>query len=141
MSIRPHSLHHINFPITDVERSKAWYEQVFGLKHVDVSRVSDTPILLMTFGNFDLHFTPHEEMPNLAPTHFCVEVEDWDHMLERLEELGIEVTGITVRPQNDSKACYIHDPDGNIIELMHHGGWDHDLEPTGRASSSYTTKV
>lgn len=132
MSIRAHSIHHINFPCSDVERTKAWYTKVFGMRHVDVSRVSDTPILLMTHGNFDLHFTPHAPVPDLDPTHFCIEVEDWDELLAGLDELGIEVTGVTIRPQNDSKACYIRDPDDNIIELMHHGRWDHALEPVGR---------
>lgn len=141
MTVRPHSLHHINFPISDVERSRVWYEKVFGMRHVDVSRVSDTPILLLTFGNFDLHFTPHEIAPNLEPHHFCVEVEDWDHMLTHLDELGIEYTDLVVRPQNASKACYIRDPDKNIIELMHHGNWDHTQIPTGRAESTYLTSV
>lgn len=141
MSIRPHSLHHVNFPISDPDRSAEWYGKVFGMKRVDVSRVSDTPILLMTFGNFDLHFTPHDPVPRLDPTHFCVEVEDWDHAMARLDELGIEVTGIIERPQNGSIAGYIRDPDGNIIELMHHPNWDHSLEPAGRARATYTTKV
>ena len=141
MTIRPHSIHHINFPCTDVERTKAFYQEVFGMKAIDVSRVSGTPILLMTFGNFDLHFTPHDPMPDLDPTHFCVEVDDWDHALARLDELGIEITGIIERPQNRSIAGYIRDPDNNIIELMHHPNWDHSIEPTGRARATYTTKV
>ncbi|MGH3069327.1 MAG: hypothetical protein ACRDMI_12160 [Streptosporangiaceae bacterium] len=35
----------------------------------------------MTRGNFDLHFTPLEEMDRMAPYHFAVEVEDWDGFL------------------------------------------------------------
>lgn len=23
--IRPHSIHHVNFPVTDIERTKEWY--------------------------------------------------------------------------------------------------------------------
>lgn len=141
MTIRPHSIHHINFPISDPERTREWYSKVFGMRHIDVSNVSDTPILLMTFGNFDLHFTPHDPVPNLDPTHFCIELEDWDFALERLAEMGIEYTDMVIRPQSNSKACYIRDPDGNIIELMHHGNWDHSQVPSGRASSTYTTKV
>lgn len=140
MSNRPHSLHHINFPISDVERTKEWYGKVFGMTHIDVSRVSDTPILLLTYGNFDLHFTPHENAPNLDPHHFCIEVEDWDGFMEHLASLGIEYTDMVERPQNNSKACYIRDPDNNIVEIMHHGNWDHDLEPTGRARSTYQTR-
>ena len=133
MNHRPYAIHHVNFPIADVERTKAWYSKVFGMRHVNVSRVSDTPILLMTYGNFDLHFTPHPDPPNLEPHHFCLEVEDWDGFLAWLDELEIEYTDPVTRPQNGSKACYIHDPDGNLIELMYHWNWDHSQEPAGRA--------
>lgn len=141
MSIRPHSIHHTNFPCSDVDRTAAWYEQVFGMRRIDVSKVSDTPILLLTFGNFDLHFTPHQDPPNFDPHHFCIEVEDWDFAMQRLAELGIGYTDMVVRPQNSSKACYIRDPDGNIIELMNHANWDHDTVPAGRVREGYNTKV
>jgi hypothetical protein len=39
---------------------------------------SNTKVVLMTRGNFDLHFTPVEEMDRMAPYHFAVEVEDWE---------------------------------------------------------------
>jgi len=118
MSIRPHSIHHINFPITDVERARDWYARVFGMQHVDVSRFSDTPILLMTYGNFDLHFTPHDDPQDLKPTHFCLEVDDWDEMLAWLDAEGIPYEEPVTRPQNGSVATYIQDPDGNLIELF-----------------------
>ncbi|HEX3803501.1 MAG TPA: VOC family protein [Solirubrobacteraceae bacterium] len=141
MSIRPYCLHHVNFPTSDMDRSQAWYEQVFGMARVDVSRVSDTPVLLMTFGNFDLHFTPHPNPPDMKPHHFCVEVQDWDAMHTGLDELGIRPTKPVYRLQNDSRACYIHDPDGNLVELIHHSAWDHSVEPSGRAKATYKTKV
>ena len=43
---------------------------------------SNTKVVLMTRGNFDLHFTPVEEMDRMAPYHFAVEVEDWDGFLD-----------------------------------------------------------
>ena len=46
----------------------------------------------MTRGNFDLHFTPVEEMDRMSPYHFAIEVEDWDGFLEHLAALGIRHT-------------------------------------------------
>jgi catechol 2,3-dioxygenase-like lactoylglutathione lyase family enzyme len=120
----PYSIHHVNFPTTDPERTKEWYSKVFGLKHVDVSRFSDTKVLLMTRGNFDLHFTPVEDMVRLAPFHYAIEVEDWDAFMEHLRDLGIRHTRPVERPQNSAKCCYIRDPDGTMIELVHHGDRD-----------------
>ena len=30
MSIRPAYIHHVNFPSTDLDRTRQWYEKVFG---------------------------------------------------------------------------------------------------------------
>jgi catechol 2,3-dioxygenase-like lactoylglutathione lyase family enzyme len=121
MSNRPHSIHHVNFPTTDVERTKEWYAKVFGMKHVDVSHLSNTTVLLMTRNNFELHFTPVEDMVRMAPFHYAMEVEDWDGFLGHLKEMGVRYTKPVERPQNNSKFCYIHDPDGTMIELTYHG--------------------
>ena len=45
----------MNFPTTDPERTKEWYTKVFGLKAITPK--SNTKVVLMTRGNFDLHFT------------------------------------------------------------------------------------
>ncbi len=94
----PYSIHHVNFPTTDPERTKDWYMKVFGMKHQDVSRFSDTKVLLMTRGKFDLHFTPVEAMDRMAPYHFAIEVEDWDGFIKHLEDLKIRYTKPVARP-------------------------------------------
>jgi catechol 2,3-dioxygenase-like lactoylglutathione lyase family enzyme len=131
MSIRPHSIHHVNVPIGDMERTKEWYGKVFGMRHIPRTvRQGGAPgvdeVLLLTRGNFDLHFTLHENPPDIKPHHFCIEVEDWDAFLAHLESLGIEYTEPLVRPQNQSRATYIYDPDENLIEIMWHENWNHE---------------
>jgi lactoylglutathione lyase len=121
MSNLPHSIHHVNFPTTDSERTKDWYCKVFSMKWVDPK--SGTDVLLLTRGNFDLHFTPikKEESRRMSPFHFAIEVEDWDGFLKHLAGLNVSHTKPVERPQNDSKFCYITDPDGTMIELVYHG--------------------
>ena len=128
-SIAPHSIHHINFPVKDFDATVEWYGKVFGMERIDVSRwTPDTPVLLMKHphGNFDLHFTPYDNPPDLRPLHFCIEVEDFDAFLAHLDELGIKYTKPVHRPQNASSACYVHDPDGNMVEISYHGNWSHE---------------
>lgn len=131
MNAKPHSIHHVNFPIRDPERTKDWYGRVFGMRHVPIKvRQGGAPgvdeVLLLTRGNFDLHFTVHPHPPDIKPHHFCIEVEDWDDFLAHLEQLGIEYTEPLIRPQNNSRATYIYDPDDNIVEIMWHENWDHE---------------
>jgi catechol 2,3-dioxygenase-like lactoylglutathione lyase family enzyme len=118
MTNRPAYIHHVNFPTTDPERTKEWYTKVFGLKWIPAK--SNTKVVLMTRGNFDLHFTPVEEMDRMAPYHFAVEVEDWDEFLAHLSELGVRHTRPIMRPENNSMFCYIHDPDHTMIEIVYH---------------------
>lgn len=145
MSTRPHSIHHVNFPITDPKRTIDWYAKVFGMAEVPRPiKQGGAPgvenVLLLTRGNFDLHFTVHENPPDLKPHHFCIELEDWDAFLAHLGVLGIEHTEVFVRPHNNSKATYIYDPDGNIVELMHHGDWDHSLPQAGLSEAAPSSR-
>ena len=118
VSDKPAFIHHVNFPTTDPERTIEWYSKVFGMKYIKPK--SNTKVVLMTRGNFDLHFTPVETMDRMAPYHFAVEVEDWDGFLEHLKSLGIRHTRVITRPENNSQFCYIHDPDHTMIELVFH---------------------
>jgi lactoylglutathione lyase len=132
MSSRAHSIHHVNVPIKDPERTKEWYGQVFGMREIPRTvRQGGAPgvdeVLLLTRGNFDLHFTIHDDPPDIKPHHYCIEVEDWDGFMAHLQELGIETFGYFERPQNQSKATYTYDPDGNLVELAWHGAWSHEL--------------
>lgn len=113
-------IHHVNFPTTNPARTKEWYGKVFGFK--DVSPVTNTKVVLLNHGAFDLHFTPVGEMDRMAPYHFALEVADWEGFLAHLDELGIRHTRPVLRPENGSKSCYVHDPDHTMIELVHHEG-------------------
>lgn len=121
MSSEPYSIHHVNFPTTDPDRTTEWYAKVFGMKKIETSRIANTQVLLLTKGKFDLHFTPVEHMDRMAPYHYAVEVEDWDAFLAHLDNLGIRYTQPHERPTNNSKFAYIRDPDGTMIELVYHG--------------------
>jgi catechol 2,3-dioxygenase-like lactoylglutathione lyase family enzyme len=49
--------------------------------------------------------------------HFCLEVEDMDGFVARLEARGVKVTGR--KTGNDrSRQAWVRDPDGNLIELQ-----------------------
>ena len=134
MSDKPAYIHHVNFPTTDPERTIEWYSKVFGMKYIKPK--SNTKVVLMTRGNFDLHFTPVEEMDRMAPYHFAIEVEDWDGFLAHLAELGIRHTRVITRPENNSQFCYIHDPDHTMIELVFHARRPYPPVPKKETESS-----
>ena len=66
----------------------------------------------------------------MMPSHFAIEVEDFEGFLAHLKRLGVRHTNPVVRPQNDSKFCYVTDPDGHTIELTYHGKMHHETAVT-----------
>jgi catechol 2,3-dioxygenase-like lactoylglutathione lyase family enzyme len=120
-----HAIHHVLFPTTDTEGTAEWYEKVFGMKRIPITqKAGPLPVLLMTSGNFDLHFTPVDEFTPLAPYHFALEIEDWDSFIAHLDELGIEYSELRHRPQNNSTTSEVIDPNGHHVEIVWHGDRD-----------------
>jgi catechol 2,3-dioxygenase-like lactoylglutathione lyase family enzyme len=60
--------------------------------------------------------------------HFCLEVTGLDEYCQKLRGLGVLVSPISMGMDN-SRQAWIHDPDGNAIELMEYG--PHSLQLTG----------
>lgn len=134
--IRVRMVHHINVQITDRERTRAWYEQVLGATFLNRGPALNVRMLQLNLGNAELHFSDTDQ-PVLAPQpHFALEVEDWEATLAHLDRLGVPYsrsgqgafsrTGLGndarwgKREDNGEHYTYIHDPDGNLIELVHH---------------------
>jgi lactoylglutathione lyase len=60
--------------------------------------------------------------------HFCLEVTGLDEYCQKLRDLSVAVTDISMGMDN-SRQAWIADPDGNAIELMEYG--PHSLQLTG----------
>jgi catechol 2,3-dioxygenase-like lactoylglutathione lyase family enzyme len=131
-----YSIHHTNFPSTDLQRTADWYGKVFGLKPINISKwTPDATTLLMSNGNFHMHFElyPTVEIPRSTFEHrkgehlfhVAIEVTDWDKFTEHLKEVGVTPEDYKQRPQDNSKSATITDPEGHSIEIVWHGnrGW------------------
>jgi len=134
--MRVKMVHHINVQITDRERTRAWYEQVLGATFLDRGPALNKRQLQLNLGNAELHFSDTDKPVMASQPHFAVEVEDWESTLAHLDRLDVPYsrtgrgaftrvgTGEDMRwgKREDSGEhyTYIHDPDGNLIELVYH---------------------
>jgi catechol 2,3-dioxygenase-like lactoylglutathione lyase family enzyme len=129
-------IHHINVPISNRERTREWYEKVLGAEFLDRGPARNKRQLQLRLGTGEIHFT---ETPHPAPTpssHFALEIDDWEAMLAHLDALGVphmRTSAASVaaniggtdpyqgrREYSDEHYTYLHDPDGNLIELTYH---------------------
>jgi catechol 2,3-dioxygenase-like lactoylglutathione lyase family enzyme len=129
-------IHHINVPISDRERTRAWYEKVLGAEFLDRGAASNKRQLQMRLGTGEIHFTETPRPTPTASSHFALEIEDWDGMMAQLDALGIEHVRTSAasvaanlggtdphqgrRDYSGEHYTYLRDPDGNMIELVHH---------------------
>ena len=129
-------VHHINVQITDRQRTREWYEKVLGATFLDRGPALNNRQLQLNLGNAEMHFSDTDTPTLAARVHFAVEVDNWDEMLAHLDALGVEysragrgaLTGGGTghdqrwgrREDTGEHYTYIHDPDGNRIELVYH---------------------
>ena len=129
-------IHHINVQITDRKQTREWYEKVLGARFLDRGPALNTRQLQPNIGNAEMHFSETDTPVIPSRVHFAVEVDHWDEMLAHLEALGVAYsrTGRGAfdrvgmgheerwgkREDSGEHYTYIHDPDGNLIELVYH---------------------
>src|SRR5258705_12032276 len=133
---RPKLIHHVNVQTTTRGRTQDWYTKVLGAEFLDGGPALNRRQLQLRLGTSEIHFTVRPQPTTIPSSHFALEVDDWNGMLARLSELGIEHVRTSAastmqniggtdpqqgRPEDTGEHyTYIHDPHGNLIELVHH---------------------
>lgn len=114
--------HHISFPVTDLERSRAFYEGVLGLETVPRPTFPVDGIwygaggvqvhLIVTPGGMDVGAPPPALLP--IARHAAFTIADYADTLAQLQTQGLEV----FETSPEAGQMWVRDPDGHIIELI-----------------------
>jgi catechol 2,3-dioxygenase-like lactoylglutathione lyase family enzyme len=129
-------IHHINVQSSNRERTREWYEKVLGAEFLDRGPALNRRQLQLRLGSAEIHFTETVSPTIVRSSHFAVEVDDWEGMLAHLDALGephVRTSSASVaaniggtdphqgrREDTGEHYTYVHDPDGNLIELVYH---------------------
>ena len=132
-------IHHVNIQTADRARTREWYERTLGCVLLDRGPALNKRQLQLRIGSGEMHFSEVPEGTQVCVGHFAVEVADWDGMMAHLEKEGVTHNRVPPgsrgnlggsdpnfgnREDSGEFFTYIHDPDGNMIELVHHPlGW------------------
>ena len=115
-------LHHISFAVSDLDRSRRFYEDVLGLEEIERPdlgiggiwyRAGDAEVhLIVTPSGIDVG----HPAPGLTPlaNHNAFAIDDYGEVLEQLKKRDVEV--LETNPEVGQ--MWIRDPDGNVIELI-----------------------
>jgi len=121
---------HIGIPVTDVEKSKAFYQDVLGMEilHENILKTDeeDIPLCFLKKGDMvlELYHVPSATTPKTdgAVDHIAFRVKDLETVKEALKEKGIEFIDDEIATceylfDNGSRWILFYGPDKEKIEL------------------------
>ena len=120
--LKTHGVLHFSLPVTDLDRSRKFYEGLLGLKVVEQSA---RMVFLQTGDDYFILAKGSEPLrydaPQSTPVHhaFKVNREDFEPSIDELRKNGVEVFNIEDRNQGVfwGPQAYFLDPDGNKLEI------------------------
>ena len=120
--LKTHGVLHFSLPVTDLDRSRKFYEGLLGMKVVEQSArmvflQTGDDYLILAKGIEPLKY----DSPQSTPVHhaFKVKPEDFESSIDELRKNGVEVFNIEDRNQGVfwGPQAYFLDPDGNKLEI------------------------
>lgn len=126
------NIFHLSIPVSDLKRSRRFYETVLKAK---VGRVTERWLDVWLYGvQITLQQTPpHAEPPSMGHRFHLggtVSWEDWHNEYDRLSAMNAVLTGDPVVDEQKGQAkLYLHDPDGYVIELKAYKDIEKLLQP------------
>ena len=120
--LKTHGVLHFSLPVTDLDRSRKFYEGLLGMKVVEQSGrmvflQTGDDYLILAKGIESLKY----DSPQSTPVHhaFKVNREDFEPSIDELRKNGVEVFNIEDRNQGVfwGPQAYFLDPDGNKLEI------------------------
>jgi glyoxylase I family protein len=109
---------HVAIIVTDVERAIHFYSVVLGLEEVPRPQSFDFPGAWFQMGDTCLHLLGKPSLDTESPRHFCIRVKDIRSASRHLESVGWPVRWEAKYKIVGIDRFFIHDPDGNRIELQ-----------------------
>ena len=119
-SLKAASIDHVNMKVKNLAQSVEFYKKLFGfeIKQEENQNKADVPSKII--GNDTIKLCMYE-VPEMSPdggiAHFGFNISNFDIVLERCKELGVEILYGGIIDWERSKSVYIVDPSGYEIEL------------------------
>jgi glyoxylase I family protein len=107
---------HVSVLITDLGRSRRFYRDVLGLREIAKPKTFDFRVIWFDLGTQQLHLLLKPNPDAISPRHFALRVADIHAAREHCRRHGLEPEETTPIPHCDR--FFIHDPDGNRIEVV-----------------------
>ncbi len=106
---------HLEFPVTDLERAKKFYGEIFGWQFHDVPEMDYTLLITPSGKLGGGFFKPSEQCPARVVNYFSV--TSIDETLPEIEARGGKAVGPKVEVGGHGTMQHLQDSEGNFIAL------------------------
>ena len=109
-------IHHVGIPVSDFERSLAFYAGVLGLEQIQHPKTWNVRWLRMGDQHIHLQKWDMSKLGADGPRHFALYVKDANAARQHLKSKGYS---LDEQPTlKGAERFYVKDPDGNNVELI-----------------------
>jgi lactoylglutathione lyase len=116
-------LNHIGIYVKDLEKSLAFYDELFGFKEVNSFTSGEAKIAMIDIGGGVLELVQRPGSPTTPPdgnwSHIAIVDPKFDETVNKIEKMGFATRKITI--PNGNRLCFFSDLDGHVIEIMKKG--------------------
>ena len=119
-NLKATSIDHVNMKVKNLEKSVEFYKNLFGfeIKKEENPNKTDAPSKII--GNDAIKLCLYE-VPDMSPeggiAHFGFNIANFDEIMAKCKDLGVEILYGGAIDWEKSKSVYIVDPSGYEIEL------------------------
>ncbi|MFS0750107.1 VOC family protein [Oceanobacillus sp. 1P07AA] len=111
--------HHMAIEVTDLDRSKKFYQLMFDLDVEQYLIFGDEQIVFLKRKEWRLELIQSSSPPSHSPyVHFCFQINNLDETIINLKSNKIEPIEGPYEISNGWKSIFFHGPDQEIIELL-----------------------
>lgn len=109
-------IHHVSINVADTDRSLQFYEGVLGMAPLPRPDFGFGGAWLDAGDGRQVHLI-EAATPDDLGQHFAFYVTDIDASIDALRAAGVEVGDASPVGSSGMRQAFLHDPDGNLIEL------------------------
>ena len=114
------SIDHVNMKVKGLEQSVKFYKNLFGFEIKQEENTNKLDVPSKIIGNDTIKlclYEVHDMSPEGGIAHFGFNIANFNQVIEKCKELGVEILYGGIVDWEKSKSIYIVDPSGYELEL------------------------
>jgi len=109
-------IHHNSVLTSDADRAREFYAEILGMKEIPYPSTFDFPVIWFELGDQHVHLIVANRPDSISPRHIAFHVRNASVAREALTAMGVAIEDTVKIP--GAERFFVHDPDGNRIELI-----------------------